>query len=557
MSHVITRPCCNDASCVTVCPVNCIHPTPGEPDFATAEMLYIDPIACIDCGACVDECPVDAIVPDDLLPADSVYPAINAEYYRGREITREWTPPRPAATVTGPAPLRVAVVGAGPAAFYTAGELLRHRDVGVDMFDRLPTPHGLVRAGVAPDHASTKGVERSFAAVAAHDGFRFFLNVEVGTDITIDELRERYDAVVIACGAARDRRLDIPGEDLTGSLAVTDVVAWYNGHPDHADDVVDLSAESVIIVGNGNVALDAARILLTHPDDLARTDIADHALDVLRASRVREVTVLGRRGPAHAAYTNSEFEAFGSITGVDVHIDPADLILDAATHRAEQSGSLDPTTAMKLHLARQFAAREPTGAARTAVFRYLFSPTAITGGSGTVEAVTCVRNAYVADDPARVAPTSATVIFGAGAVIRSIGYQAHPVPGLPFDDSRAVIPNERGRVVDGDAPVPGLYVAGWIKRGARGGIGANRQCGRETAEAILSDWSERRLPPPSVSSADTEALLDSRGTRRVDAAGWAAIDMHERAAGRVDGRRRRKLTSTEDMLRVASPTATP
>ena len=557
MSHVITRACCNDGSCVTVCPVNCIHPTPGEPGFATAEMLHIDPVSCIDCGACVDECPVDAIVPDDLLPAGSLYPAINAGYYRDREVTRTWTPPPPAAAYRGRAPLQVAIVGAGPAALYTAGELLRHPDVEVDVFDRLPTPHGLVRAGVAPDHGSTKGVERTFAAIAAHDHFRYLLHVEIGVDVTVEELRARYDAVVIACGAAHDRRLDIPGEQLDRSMAVTDFVAWYNGHPDHAADTVDLTGHDVVVIGNGNVALDAARILLTDPDELARTDIADHALAALRTSQVRRVTVLGRRGPAHAAYTNSEFEAFGSMRGVDVRIDPADLALDSATHRAEQSGTLDSTVAMKLQLARQYAARQSTGAPRTVVFRYLLNPVAVNGDSSGVQSVTTVRTAYTLDSPDTVVPTGAEANIPADLVIRSVGYRARPVAGVPFDDLRAVIPNERGRVVDAGAPVPGVYVAGWIKRGANGGIGANRQCGIETATAVLTDWAGGQLPTPSASRDDVRTLVDGRGGRPVTASGWAAIDTHERAAGREEGRRRRKLTSIEQMVRIATTPAKP
>ncbi|MDX2356506.1 FAD-dependent oxidoreductase [Dietzia sp. PP-33] len=551
MAHVITRPCCNDASCVTVCPVNCIHPTPGSPDFARAEMLHIDPVACIDCGACVDECPVDAIVPDDLLPLDSSFPQMNADYFRGREVVGSWTPPRQA-TESGPLPFRVAVIGAGPAAFYTTGELLRHRGVRVDMFDRLPTPYGLVRAGVAPDHAATKGVERTFAATASRDEFRYFLNVEVGVDVTLDELRARYHAVIVATGAAADRSLAVPGEDLAGSLAATDFVAWYNGHPDHADDHIDLSGESVVIVGNGNVALDAARILVTDPDELARTDIADHALHALRHSQVRQVSVLGRRGPAHAAYTNSEFDAFASLSGVDVIVDPADLVLDPQTHRDEQSGSLDPTTATKLRLARRYAARTPTGAGRSVAFRYLSSPTAILGDEHGVSGVRVTRMAYSADETGRVVATGPETTVPASAVIRSIGYRADPFPGLPFDPGAAVIPNDSGRVIDDGSPVVGVYVAGWIKRGARGGIGANRQCGLQTAEAVIADWTQGRLQSPAIGEDDVDALVAERHGHRVDAAGWAAIDDHERSAGRSDGRRRRKLVSVDEMVQVAS-----
>ena len=295
MAHVITQPCCNDASCIDVCPVNCIHPTPDEPDFISAEMLYIDPDTCIDCGACVDECPVEAIFPDDSIDeGQERYLQINADYYTDHDVSCGLVASRKEESLPPGKELHVAIVGAGPAAFYAAEELLKHSAIRVDMFDRLPTPYGLVRAGVAPDHPSTKGVEKTFASTAAKATFEYFLHVEMGKHLNHDELTDHYGAVVYAHGASSDKQLGVDGEDLPGSIAATAFVAWYNGHPDYADRDFDLSAERAVVVGNGNVALDVARILLDDPDHLAKTDIADHALEKLRTSNIKG----GVAGPA-------------------------------------------------------------------------------------------------------------------------------------------------------------------------------------------------------------------------------------------------------------------
>ncbi|WP_415794781.1 4Fe-4S binding protein, partial [Mycolicibacterium frederiksbergense] len=339
MPHVITQSCCSDGSCVYACPVNCIHPSPDEPGFATAEMLYIDPDACVDCGACVSACPVGAIAPDSKL-TDNQLPFIelNAGFYPKREgklpPTSKLAPVLPAPMVSPRpgGPLRVAIVGSGPAAMYAADELLTQRGVRVNIFEKLPTPYGLVRAGVAPDHQSTKRVTRLFDRVSEHTGFTAFLNVEVGKHLSHADLLEHHHAVLYAVGAPNDRRLDIAGMGLPGSATATEVVAWFNGHPDFADLPVDLGHDRVVIIGNGNVALDVARILTSDPDALARTDIADHALAALRASKVQEVVIAARRGPKFSAFTLPEL--IGLTSTCDVVLDATDhqrVIADLAT----------------------------------------------------------------------------------------------------------------------------------------------------------------------------------------------------------------------------------
>ncbi len=565
MVHVITQPCCNDASCVSVCPVNCIHPTPAEPEFTTAEMLYIDPDTCIDCGACIDECPVDAIFPDDALDAgQGRYLQINAAYYTDHDVLGGLVPPTKKLPVPVGRELHVAIVGAGPAAFYAAEELVKNAAIRVDMFDRLPTPYGLVRAGVAPDHPSTKAVEKTFAAIAAKSTFEYFLNVEIGKHIKHDELLNHYGAIIYAHGASSDKRLGIDGEDLPGSIAATDFVAWYNGHPDYTDREFDLSAERAVIVGNGNVALDVARILLTDTGHLATTDIADHALEKLRTSKINEVVLLGRRGVAQAAYTNSEFLAMGDLEGVDVIIDSDELRLDPTNHKARENGTLNSTIAMKVRLAEELAARAPTEGNKRVVFRYLVAPVAIEGlQSGGVETVRCVRNNFVdapgesADDPTSVrvavTPTSEEFSLPAGVVMRAIGYTGKPLDGLPFNSRRGVVPNDRGRVLD--APngerIEGVYVTGWIKRGAIGGIGLNRMCGQETALAVIADFAEGKLPEPPTSREQISDLIAQRGAARIGSAGWKNIDFSERIAGDQAGRRRIKLVTIEAMEAAA------
>ncbi|MFC0316363.1 FAD-dependent oxidoreductase [Gordonia phosphorivorans] len=554
MAHVITRPCCNDASCVEVCPVNCIHPTPDEPEFLTAEMLYIDPEACIDCGACIDECPVSAIFPDDQLEAkDEPYLQINADYFKDHDPDGGLVKPTRPPVMPEGKELHVAVVGAGPAAFYAAGELVKRGQVKVDMFDRLPTPYGLVRAGVSPDHAKTKGVENTFAATEKKANFTYHLNVDVGTHITHDELNARYGAILYAVGAPHDRRLNIPGEDLTGSFAATEFVAWYNGHPAYADRTFDLSGERAVVIGNGNVALDVARILLTDDAVLAATDIADYALDALKASSITEVVVLGRRGIEHAAFTNAEFLSLGDLDGIDIVIEEADLALSEGTEAALADDTLDSTIATKIRLAREFAARPRTEGNKRIVFRFLSSPLEILGDEH-VTGLHCMQNSYAPSGAAT--PTSETFDLDASIVVRSVGYRGQPIPGLPFDRDRNVVPSDDARVTDGpDGPVlPGLYVAGWIRRGPTGGIGRNRFCGEEAAASILADFAAGSLPEPERSVDDVPELVASRGAERVDLDGWRRIDAAERAAGKTEGRRRVKLVTVDELVATARAT---
>ncbi|KAA9156756.1 4Fe-4S dicluster domain-containing protein [Amycolatopsis acidicola] len=527
MAHVVTQPCCNDASCVPVCPVNCIHPTPDEPDYARSEMLYIDPETCIDCGACIDVCPVEAIVPDyDLTDANLRFTEINARYFD--EPGRRDYPPTPVEPAnpkietTEPGPLRVAIVGSGPAACYAAEELLTRRglEVEVHMFERLPVPWGLVRFGVAPDHQSTKAVTKSFGRTITRKGLHLHLNVEVGTHVTHEELLASHHAVLYAVGAPRDRRLGVPGEDLPGSHAATEFVAWYNGHPDFADASFDLSAERAVVVGNGNVALDVARVLAGDVDELARTDIADHALEALSASRIQEVVVLGRRGPRDAAYTVPELLGLSTF--------------DIAVEGADPSGSL------KAELLRELADR-PTRGGKRIVLRYLASPIEILG-QDKVSGLRVGKNDVV--DGQAVA-TGETEDLDCGLVLRSIGYRGAPLPGLPFDEARGVVPNDGGRVA------AGVYAAGWIKRGPSGVIGTNKKCAEDTVAALLEDYLNGKLSRPSADAAAVRELVERRQPLALEHGGWRAIDTHEREAGRAQGRPRVKLVDVRAMLDVA------
>ncbi|MET0699146.1 MAG: 4Fe-4S binding protein, partial [Mycobacterium sp.] len=352
MPHIITQSCCSDGSCVYACPVNCIHPSPDEPGFATAEMLYIDPVACVDCGACVSACPVGAIAPDTKLEVRQLpFIELNASFYpdrpEGEKLppTSKLAPVIPAPVIRqGSRPLTVAIVGSGPAAMYAADELLTQDGVRVNVFEKLPTPYGLVRAGVAPDHQSTKRVTKLFDRIARRPGFTFYLNVEIGRHLSHADLLDHHHAVLYAVGAPNDRRLDIEGMGAPGTATATEIVAWYNGHPEFASLPVDLSHERVVVIGNGNVALDVARILTAEPDHLAGTDIAEYALAALRTSKVREVVIAARRGPAESAFTLPELIGLTST---------ADVVLDAADHELVQQAlatAADPLTRAKLEI---------------------------------------------------------------------------------------------------------------------------------------------------------------------------------------------------------------
>ncbi|MEU3499233.1 FAD-dependent oxidoreductase [Streptomyces hundungensis] len=528
MPYVVTRSCCADASCVLACPVNCIHPAPGEPGFGTTEMLYVDPRTCVDCGACTTACPVDALKPHTALgEAELPFLELNASYYKENahaDRAPMYVVPRQRRLPQGE--LSVAVVGAGPAGLFAADELLRHAGVRVTVYDRLPTPYGLARAGVAPDHQDTKRVTELFRAIESQPAFSYRLGVEVGTDVTHADLMRHHHAVIYAVGAATDKRLGIDGENLPGSICATDFVAWYNGHPDRAHDDHDLGADRAVVIGNGNVALDVARVLTADPGTLARTDISDRALAALRTSTIREVVLLGRRGPAQAAFTVPELLALGALKDVDVCVEG-------------WPEGLSPATTEKTRLLSELAARTPVQGRRRIVLRFLTSPVRIIG-DGRVRALEFTSTTLHTDDDGtvRARPTGDPRTLETGLVLRCVGYRARPVPGLPFDAETATIPHVAGRVE------PGVYVAGWIKRGPTGFIGTNKTCAQETVASLLDDFASGRLARPlsTVTAAGNALGLED----------WRSIDRVERAAGEAQGRPRVKLTDTESLYRAAA-----
>jgi len=452
-------------------------------------------------------------------------------------------------------PLRVAVVGSGPAGFYAAGPLLDAEiPVEVDMIERLPTPWGLVRLGVAPDHPKLKSVSRAFERIALKPGFRFFGNVEIGRDLSHADLGRLYDAVIYAVGSQTDRRLGIPGEDLTGSWSATEFVAWYNGHPDFQDLSFDLNVERAVVIGNGNVALDVARMLALTPEELAPTDTTDPAIEAIGAATPREILVVGRRGPAQASWTTQELKEMGELAGADVAVDRADLELGADEEH-------DTNTRRNLEVLREFAGREPTGKPLTVRFLFLRSPVEIHGDE-RVEAIELVRNRLEEQDGRLVAvPTDDRETIECGLVFRSVGYLGVGLPDLPFDDRRGTIRNDGGRVLDDSGePVPQVYCAGWIKRGPTGIIGTNKKDATETVALLLEDVEQGRLAHnEDVTAEAVETLLAERGVRAVLYPGWTSIDELERAAGEKLGRPRVKLRSWDELLeaaeRVAAETA--
>jgi len=448
---------------------------------------------------------------------------------------------------------RVAVVGAGPSGFYATAQLL---DAGfeVDLIDLLPTPFGLVRAGVAPDHPKIKSVERMYTKTARRAGFRFFGGIELGTDISRAELRERYHAVLYAVGSSDDNRLEIPGEDRPGSYPATRFVAWYNGHPHACDETFDLSAERAVVVGNGNVAVDVARMLVLDPDELAVTDTADHAIEAFNAAGVREVVLLGRRGPAQAAFTNPELRELGELTRADVDVDPVDLDLDADSRQwLEAEG--DPTAKRNVDLLRDYAGRTPNGHTHRVSLRFLRSPVEILGEGedGRVTGVRVARNRIERGDDGRLraVPTGEEEIIECGLVLRSIGYRGRPLDDIPFDERRGLIRNDGGRVCGEDGePVGGEYVVGWIKRGPSGVIGTNKKDATDTVARIVEDAEAGRLPDPGA-AADAAAVgewLRGSAPGVVEWHGWEAIDEHERGLGEPAGRPRVKLVRLAELF---------
>jgi ferredoxin/flavodoxin---NADP+ reductase len=441
-------------------------------------------------------------------------------------------------------PTRVAVVGSGPAGFYAAGALLdAGLSIEVDMIERLPTPWGLVRLGVAPDHPKLKSVSRAFERIAEKPGFRFFGNVEVGRDLSHADLLQLYDAVVYAFGAQTDKRLGIPGEDLPDSWSATEFVAWYNGHPDYQELQFDLDVERAVVIGNGNVALDVARMLALTPEELAPTDTTGPAIEAIGGSTVREIVIVGRRGPAQASWTTQELKEMGELAGADVVVDAAEL---------EGADEDDTHTHRNMEVLREFAAREPTG--RPVVIRFLFfrSPVAI-HGDGKVEAIELVRNRLEEQDGRLVAvPTDEHETLECGLVFRSVGYRGVGLPDLPFDERGGTILNEGGRIVG----EPRAYCAGWIKRGPTGIIGTNKKDATETIKLLLDDLEHGRIDHSDEATAEAvESLLAERGVNAVMYAGWASIDELERTAGEKLGRPRVKLRTWEELLEAAERVA--
>jgi ferredoxin/flavodoxin---NADP+ reductase len=442
--------------------------------------------------------------------------------------------------------MRVAVVGSGPAGFYAVGALLSAAPpAAVDLIERLPTPWGLVRLGVAPDHPKLKTVSRAFERIAEQPGFRFLGNVEVGRDIHHADLVRLYDAVIYAVGAQTDRRLGIPGEDLPGSWPATEFVAWYNGHPDFQQIPFDLSVERAVVIGNGNVALDIARMLALTSGELAPTDATDASIAAIESAPIREIVVVGRRGPAQAAFTTPELQEMGELAGADVVVDPADL------EGAEPEGT---NAERNVAVLRELATREPAGKPRRVVFRFFRSPVAILGDE-RVEGIELVRNELDANE--RAVATDEHETLECGLVFRSVGYRGVELSGVSFDAASGTIPNEGGRVVDPAGNfVPGVYVAGWIKRGPTGVIGTNKKDATETVRLLLEDAAAGRLAPkPDATVAAADTLLAERAVQVVEYAGWKAIDEVERAAGEKSGRPRVKLCSWDELLAAAARAA--
>ncbi len=456
---------------------------------------------------------------------------------------------------TSARPLRVAIIGAGPTGFYAAEHLFRQEGavVQVDMFDRLPTPYGLVRYGVAPDHQKIKSVTAAFDRIAVHPGFRFFGHVEFGKDVSLGDLRAHYHQIVYATGAQTDRRMGIPGEDLEGSHPATDFVAWYNGHPDYQDCRFDLSQERVLVVGVGNVAVDVARILCRTTAELAATDISEGALAALGESRVREVCMLGRRGPAQAAFTNPEARELGELPGAEVTARPEEVELDPLS-RAALERSPDRATSKKVEMLQGYAQRSPGGKPRTLVLRFLVSPVELFGNAaGEVVAMRLARNELYATPAGtlQARTTGHVEELPAGLVFRSVGYRGVPLPGVPFNDSWGVILNDKGRVLDPDtrAPLVGEYAAGWIKRGPTGVIGTNKPDAGETVACMMEDLARGLTLEPSESdAAAAEAFIRQRQPHYFSYADWLCLNDLEVARGRPLGRPRVKFTRVEEML---------
>lgn len=528
MTYVITRGCCTDASCVTVCPVDCIHPRPGEADYGTTEILYVDADVCIDCGACADACPVKAIKPADMLNSDElVFLDINADFYRDRpkiEPNHEHTWDRMGPTRTGK-PLQVAIVGTGPSASYTTRTLLLSTDARVTILDRAVMAGGFVRSAVAPDHGGTKKFVGTFDWLHRHPRASMYMNVTVGKDLSHEELLKYHDAVIYGVGADQERPLGVPGESLPGVNSANDMVRWYNADEFVRARAIALSSRRVIIVGNGNVALDIARIVLTDPERLSTTEISREALSEIARADVNEVVIVGRRGPAHAAFTRPELLTMGP--GIDVEV-----AIDSGTLEEFNDAEPGSKAAMLASLPRyggDLAANPQPG--KRAVFLF----------GANVEAIDGLNKVATAS----IRTTDGVIEVPASTVVVSIGHRGSPVAGLPFDDRTGTVPHEQGRVVDpvtGTA-VRGAYVVGWIKRGAQGGIGINRADAQETILTMLNDLNDPTTRSTVGSVRAFGKYLRRRVPHLVTRRAMRRLDAAERTAGEQAGRPREKRAS--------------
>jgi ferredoxin--NADP+ reductase len=453
-------------------------------------------------------------------------------------------------------PLRVAIIGSGPSGFYAAEHLLKQDiAVEVDMYDRLPTPYGLVRGGVAPDHQKIKSVTKVYDKTASDPRFHFYGNVEFGKDVTHADLAQHYHALVYAVGAQTDRKMDIPGEDLPGSYPATEFVAWYNAHPDYRDYQFDLTQESVAVVGLGNVAMDVIRILARTTSELGKTDIADYALEALKHSQVRTIYVLGRRGPAQSAFTNPEIKELGEMEDAEVIVPPDDIAIDPFSQEYLDSGT-DKVAVKNVQILKDYAERGDTGKKIKIVMRFLVSPVELIGDENGITGVKIVKNELYQSDDGSLRPraTDQYETLPIGLIFRSVGYRGQALPDVPFYDRWGTIPNEKGRVMTmqkGGEQVVGDYVVGWIKRGPSGIIGTNKPDSVESMNMLLDDLKAGKLLNPSSPSRDAvENLLKSRPVRYVTFAEWKYLDELETTRGTELGRPRLKFSRVADMLQA-------
>lgn len=553
MAYVVTASCLGDrfTKCVDVCPVDAFREGP--------QMLYIDPLVCIDCNACLTECPVRAIYPDSAVPEPMQdYIELNARMAKQYPpITESLDVDDSQAGMTAKAPRavgparRLAVVGAGPSGFYAADEMLRQLpEATVDIFERLPTPFGLVRYGVAPDHPKIKSVAASFDKIARSPKVRFFGNVELGRDLSRDELLAHYDAVLYATGGSASRPLALPGAELGNIQGASAFVGWYNGHPDCRDLQVDLSGDTAVVIGMGNVALDIARILAMPVAELERTDIADYALEALRQSKIREICLVARRGPVQAAFTPKELRQLLDTPGVDILVEADDLLLDAAS-AAELAEPLNTEARHNLSLLQEAQARPRLG---DRAIRFLFkaSPSGFAGADNRVVAMQGVHNSLQDNGRGSVSAQASDRQFrlDASLVVNATGYQGVAIAGVAFDERRGVIANDNGRVLADQAVSSREYAAGWIKRGASGVIGSNKQCAVDSVGRLVADLAEAPAPLAPGQTPDVLALLEARSIEFVSFDDWTLLDAHECEQGKPQGRPRRKVVDVAHMLEI-------